>query len=280
MIKKLTFAIRVLIVALFLCDSPQVFAETIALKAKSYKSKSNLPISTDISPQMFAEEKIDLKKYSPDGRKYEFTRDFISGLGYFKLVSDRHIKEGANAKYYTNRRDMITAFADNLFLDNTDLRIARNYVRKYTQTNNAFINKATEMYINVCISIIAINLEERKLLKDFNANKRIEEVTNREWNQFLLQQKDLSLKRKDALANLLGAAMIVGKALVSERIDEEGFSTFLSLTVRQKRDLISKINRISKEDIASGVQSGQSYVEASLAAILQPISDPRFSLSR
>ena len=73
-------------------------------------------------------------KNNPDIKKYEFSRSYITSLSYMKDIYERWNKN-APKKLFANQKDkMIKATLNDLALDNSDLRIIKNYLLKWIKS--------------------------------------------------------------------------------------------------------------------------------------------------
>src|ERR1700691_2773705 len=82
----------------------------------------------------FAED--DFSKNNPDVKKYEFARSYITALSYMKDIYDRWDKNAPKQLFANQKDKMIKATLNDLALDNSDLRIIKNYLLKYYSSPN------------------------------------------------------------------------------------------------------------------------------------------------
>src|SRR5690349_7833227 len=94
----------------------------------------------------------EFKTNNPDTGKYAFARSYISALGYVEKI-DRRWKTSSPVKVYAAGGDdvkVMRAYVAFVIRDNTDLRIAKNYMTKYLESPNALIKKTADMFIAAC----------------------------------------------------------------------------------------------------------------------------------
>ena len=89
----------------------------------------------------------EFKTNNPDIDKYSFTKSYIAGLSYYHRVALRLKEEEATPISSDKDARAIQRFIENRTLDNTELRIARNYLTKpldvinFLEVIDEFINE-------------------------------------------------------------------------------------------------------------------------------------------
>lgn len=207
------------------------------------------------------------KEQNPDWNKYEFTRDYLTSLEYLKSNADRYEETRLFAAQQEEDKRLIL-LRDELIHNNVNLRVARNYLKKYhTQVNNGLMLKVADIFINVCDELIVFNNEERKLLEDFNAARLKGKVDDARLEAFTSDQQRIYAAKKESLKNLLQASLLVAKVLVSNKENYYGEFDRLGITQEQRYKLLEKINHFNEKQYKGDLRTGQSFVEGSVVAI-------------
>ena len=92
-----------------------------------------------IIPSAFASD--DFEKNNPDIKKYEFARSYISALSYMRDIDDRWNKDAPKKLFAKQKDKMIKATLEDLSLDNSDLRVIKNYLGKYLNSPNPLMRR-------------------------------------------------------------------------------------------------------------------------------------------
>ena len=116
-----------------------------------------------LSPTVFGQEMDPFHKYNPDIQKYEFARSYITSLKYFDNITQRWKNKNPREEFSNNEEAMMQAYVEYLSLDNTDLRIIKNYNIKYLAGQNALIHAVADRLITLCEKLVDINQKEKSL---------------------------------------------------------------------------------------------------------------------
>ncbi|MBP9853648.1 MAG: hypothetical protein KBD53_02135 [Candidatus Omnitrophica bacterium] len=212
------------------------------------------------------------KKENPDGRKYEFTRDYLTSLEYLKKNSEQYeLTRKASAEYKEEQR--ISALKTELIQNNVNLRVARNYLKKYhTQTNNGLMLNVSDIFTKVCDQLIELNNQEKILLDKMLAfHKGSAEKVN--MSTVEADRVKIYQSRKDSLKDLLKASILVTKVLVSNQENQNGTFNRLGITQEQRYKLLEKLNHFSEETYRGELRSGQTFLEGSVVTIREILED-------
>ena len=211
---------------------------------------------------------------NPDIQKYEYARSFISSLNYIKAVYERWHRSSPT-KDFKGVKDvtLMRGFLSYLIKDNSDLRIAKNYLKTYLESKNALIRKSADMFILGCNTVIAINDKEKQIWDQWNAIKGSGLGTRKNETAFLNAQVELALKRKEAFKNIIGSSVLLTKVLRSvQNKDEKG--VLLAINAVQRKKLLKSLDEVGKTNLDWGLKAGQTFQEASVAVIREILEDP------
>ncbi len=214
----------------------------------------------------------EFKKYNPDGEKYSFVKSFITSLNYFHIIAERQRSQPIE-KAYEDDVDKIGDIMDNLYFDNTDLRVARNLIEKHLRSNNALIIRATDLVIKACDELIDLNSKDYNSWAELYNAKFIVEMESFDKSRFFSLQNEFAEQKKAALEKLLQAALTVTHILISDKPDTAGQMTLLAVTQAEREKLMERIDSYFGEDVEQGLRSGQTYLKASISAINEVLGD-------
>ena len=213
------------------------------------------------------------RTYNPDWKKYEFTRDYITSLGYLKKNYDR---EGAFSfqESEPNILNSIARMRDELIQENVNLRVARNYLKRYrNQTRNGLMLKVSDMFTNVCNELIELNSEQRLLLEEMHSRQRNGELDEAVAATFEKRQLSINRVRRESLKKLLRSSILVTKVLVSPHENYYGEFDRLGITQEQRYKLLNKVKSFDEAAYSGELRSGQSFLEGSVVAIREILED-------
>lgn len=213
------------------------------------------------------------RQNNPDWKKYEFTRDYLTSLGYLKKNYDREdgIDLSGSEPSILNR---IAQMRDELIQENVNLRVARNYLKRYkNQARNGLMLKVTDLFTDVCDDLIELNSQQRTMLEEMHAMQRRGAMDDTAAALFEQRQAKISRERREALKELLRASILVTKILVSP--DENYYGEFdrLGITQEQRYKLLDKIRRFNEASYQGELRSGQSFLEGSVVTIREILED-------
>ncbi|HBG62459.1 MAG: hypothetical protein A2Y03_07665 [Omnitrophica WOR_2 bacterium GWF2_38_59] len=219
-----------------------------------------------------------IKEFNPDGKKYEFVRDFIHSLSYLQANDDRSKKiSGMSFDKLDNvqkGRELISGFVK----DNANIRVAKNLLKKYISPENGLMLKVTDLFTEVCDELIVINKSERQLLQDFQEIQEKQELESFDGKEFRDRQRKLASIRRDSLKKLFEASMLVTKVLVSNKEDRFDQLTMLGITSQERKKLLEKLDKFYSKEFDGSLKEGQSFLQASVAVIRDVLMDTTWGL--
>ncbi len=213
------------------------------------------------------------RKYNPDWKKYEFTRDYLTSLEYIRKNYDRQdsIDLSGAQPDVLNR---IARMRDELIHENVNLRVARNYLKRYkNQARNGLMLKVADLFTHVCDDLIDLNSGQRALLEEMHALQRRGEMDSAAAARFEERQLAINYERRDALKELLRASILVTKILVSPTENYYGEFDRLGITQEQRYKLLDKVREFDEASYQGELRSGQSFLEGSVVTIREILED-------
>jgi len=214
----------------------------------------------------------DFATNNPDIDKYAFASSFISALGYFHSINRRQELKFPKKLYPHDEDNQIRRFIDNLTLDDSDLRIAKNYMVKYLKSPNALIRKTADIVILCCDQEIVLNKQQQELWRQWFALKKAHKDTPENERKFVREQVSFVYKRKEVERDLIKASIFMTKVLKSAQ-NPQGEGYQLAITTKQRERLLSKLDAYGKYTIDWGIKPGQTTVQASIATIREVLED-------
>jgi len=212
-----------------------------------------------------------MQKYNPDGDKYQFLKKYINCLEYLQTNEERRKTATSFTKSDWSDEQSQKQWRQHIIMDNANLRIARNLIKKYKTSNNGFILKTTELFMQFCNNLINLNNEERKTFEDIIKNKST--FSDLKESDLINIQSELNNQRKNILKQLLESSMWTQKVLISSEPDRFGELMSLGVTARQRQRLINKLDDFKGKGFDGEVREGQSFLQASVSAIREMLED-------
>lgn len=214
---------------------------------------------------------------NPDVDKYAFVKNFITGLGHYHHAADRLKKEADLVSATSSEASAIQAFIDNRTLDNTEFRIARNYLTHFSTSKNGLVRKVAQDTIATYDQLIALSMSERELWQSLYEFKIKDDSQRLDEEDFIRQQTELALDKKEAAKGLLQSSLLVRTILLSaEKCADENCHA-LAITQEERGRLIEKLDAFASNNMAWGAKVGQSTSEACEAAIREVLEDRLYS---
>ena len=215
----------------------------------------------------------EFKRNNPDGNKYEFARSYISALSYFDVINQRWSKSTLKKKFVGHDLNVIRGSMHYLVLDNSDLRVAKNYMVKYLKLPNSLMRKVADMLIYSCDQDIVLNNQEKNLWQDWLNKKALGIPKPQEEKDFIKAQEAVELKRKESDKAIIKASILLTKVLLSQdNPNDKG--RMLAITDKQRSKLLDFLDEYGKEVLDWGLKPGQSTLDASIAVIREVLEDP------
>lgn len=228
------------------------------------------------APPVFADFYSDVeqvRQFNPDGKKYEFVKDYLVSLSYLD-VNAKRVEQLAALDFGTlEDAEKGRVLMESLIQDNVNLRVAKNMMKRYAASPNGLILKVTEMFTGTCDEQIALNTEERALDQTFYDAQTKKEMEKFDEDSFRQRREELAMQRRASLQNLFGTALMVQKILVSSRTDRFGELVRLGVTENQRGKLLRKIGELFPDLKDEKPEGGQSFIAASVAAVKERLLD-------
>ncbi|MBU0469626.1 MAG: hypothetical protein KKF78_10700 [Candidatus Omnitrophica bacterium] len=219
-----------------------------------------------------------IKEFNPDGRKYDFVKDFIFSLSYLQINDERSKKvSGLSFDKLDNvqkGRELISGFVK----DNANIRVSKNLLKKYITPENGLMLKVADLFTEVCDELIAVNISERQLLTEFQEIQEKQELDDFDGKEFRDRQRKLASLRRDSLKKLFEASMLVTKVLVSDKEDRFEQLTMLGITSRERTKLLEKLDKFGGKEFDGELREGQSFLQGSIAIIREVLMDTSWGL--
>ena len=232
-----------------------------------------LLLSVFIAPSIsMADDSAAFKKYNPDGMKYEFARSYIASLAYFNSV-DQRWKKSEDIKKKSSHEKFMAWNIERLIYDNMDIRVAKNYMVKYFNTNNQLMRKVTDSYVYACDQLIEVNLRERAAWEDAKSLEENKEFDASKEKKFLALQETIAASRKEVMKQIVAASVLMTKVLLSENTREKDTKKRLALTTAQREKLVDKLDGYAKENLDWNLKPGQTLVQAAEASVREILED-------
>ena len=136
------------------------------------------------------------------------------------------------------------------------------------------MRKSLDVFISTCDRLIDVNRQERQLWQVFyKARKEKKENITEEEKAFIVKQKILNSQRQEISKSFVEASLLMTYVMQSENVYlDKPYQLVLSGDERQK--LVKKLDEFAKDNIDWGIKSGQSAIQASVAAIREILEDP------
>jgi hypothetical protein len=216
----------------------------------------------------------DFKRANPDIDKYLFARDFITSLSYYNRVVLR-LKEGIEVKPNGMVLQMLATIKD-LTLDNTDLRIARNYLTKFLSSRNGLIQEVTRRAVDTYDQLLVLNSRDRALWMGYQRFKTLHQPPDYNESDFISQQVRLALDYKEVAKGLLEASVLFQKVLLSAQRCETDSCKELVLTQAERDKLAKRLDTFSGNNLEWGLKPGQTTIQGCVAALREVLEDPLY----
>lgn len=136
------------------------------------------------------------QEYNPDVQKYDFAKIFITGLSYYNRVAMRLEDEVDVQERGLAQKQGVRMFINDRTLDNTELRIAKNYLDKFSDSPNGLIRKVARMSVKTYDQLVEISVRERGLWNRFHDLKPDAVFTEADEKEVLQQQVFLAQEKK------------------------------------------------------------------------------------
>ena len=222
------------------------------------------------APSLYAAD--DFSKNNPDIKKYEFARSYITALSYMKQIDERWEKNAPKKLFADQNDKMIKATLNDLALDNSDLRIIKNYLLKYLTSPNILMRKVADIVVVSTSREIAINDDEKTLWEKWFNLLAAGQATRPKEVDFVKAQYSMELKRKEFDTDIVQASAFMTKVLMSDK-NKNGKGHLLAITAQQRQKLLDKLDSFGGDSLDWGLKPGQRTLEGSIAVIREMLED-------
>jgi hypothetical protein len=202
-------------------------------------------------------------------------------LSYYARV-DLRLKDEEKAKAegeFKTDTALIRKFIENRTLDNTELRIARNYLTKYSSSRNMFIRKIADQAVVAYDQFLVHNSREREYWLEFYSFKTKNVPAGYDEEGFVARQVGLALQKKEVAKSLLTASALVQKVLLSSQRCESDACMELALTQEERDKLVKKLDSVANNTQDWGLKAGQTTIQGCVAALREVLEDPLYKSS-
>lgn len=216
------------------------------------------------------------QEYNPDIDKFAFAKSYIASLSYYGRLNQRLLQEKEIGDRFDADIAVIKTFVNNRTLDNTELRIAKNYLLKYAKSQNMLIRRVTYNTMAAYERNIMVSSAERRLWEAYYRFRKMGIPKNLNEADFKAQMSSLARDRKTSGVALLEAVMMFKKVILSAASCRDENCQDLALTQSQREKLLQKLDGFAGDNMAWGIKAGQGTFEAAIASVREILEDPLF----
>ena len=219
------------------------------------------------------------RELNPDAGKYAFVKDYIFALSYYARVAQRLQLEGEIVAESLDQQAVVRQLVANRTLDNTELRIARNYMSRYRSSASPFVRKTALTAIDAYQRLLSMSVRERTLWSDFLRYILAGKPESFDEKEFGRQQVLLAQQKKEVAKDVLRASVLATRVMLSAAHCEDEGCRVLNFTQDERDRLSAALSTVPGVNMDWGMKPGQSTVEACAAVIRESLEDPLY-LSR
>lgn len=211
---------------------------------------------------------------NPDGKKYDFVKNYLCALSY---LNENIIRDSKTPPFsLDNFEDLKTTKAqiDNYTLSNINLRISKNYLRKFKTPANGLMLKVADLFTRFCDEQIELNNQERTLLQQLYDLKKNNAKEQFKKDDFIKKFENFENQRRKSLEGLLESSLLVTKVLISDKKNKFGELVNLGISERERKKLLRKLDDFKGEEFKGAIREGQTFLAGSISAIREILEDP------
>lgn len=214
-------------------------------------------------------------KNNPDGKKYEFVRDYIESLKFLKQNQNRAHSMLQKDYLKKDSGQKIEILKQNLVLDNFNLRVAKGLLRKYYTPENGLMLKATDTFNKMVDELADINNRESAQIEILLSNKTkiTPDLIAFENKSFAKTQNKWALKRRETYRKLIQTALLIPDILVSSKPNEYGEFVTLGISKNERTKLLKQLDAFDGDKYRGDLRSGQTFLQASVSVIRKILED-------
>jgi hypothetical protein len=216
------------------------------------------------------------KQLNPDIDKFDFAKTFITSLSYYGKMDKRLVEEQKAGDQFAQEPKALKAIIDNRTNDNTDLRVAKNYLVKYASSKNMLIRKVAYDLAVAYENHILVSSKERSMWQAYYKFKSTGIPKDLNEPEFKRQMENLARDRRSAALSVLEQVMMLKKVILSAARCADENCQELALTQRERDKLVTKLDSFAKDNRAWGMKAGQGTFEAAIASVREVLEDPLF----
>jgi hypothetical protein len=211
---------------------------------------------------------------NPDVDKFAFAKSYIASLSYYGRLDKRLAQEAAFGDKYDRDLPTIKVLIDDRTLDNTELRVARNYLGKYAASKNMLIRKVAYDAMTAYEQHIFLSSREKRLWEAYYKFKKLAMPGGLNEAEFKKQMESLARDRKGAALGVLRTVLLFKTVLLSAARCQDETCHDLALTQSQRDKLVKKLDAFAPENTEWGMKPGQATFEAAVASVREVLEDP------
>ncbi len=235
-----------------------------------------LPFPAFAATGSSAAVKTPFQEYNPDIDKFAFAKSFLASLSYYGRLNGRLEKEKEVGDQFDKGLEVIKTFVDNRILDNTELRIAKNYLPKYASSKNMLIRKVAYNMVLAYEQNITVSSAEKRLWEAYYRFKKMGVPKDLNENEFKKQMASLARDRKTAAMGVLESVMMFKKVILSAKGCDNENCQKLALTQSEREKLLKKLDAFAGDNMAWGMKAGQGTFEAAIASVREILEDSAY----
>jgi len=220
------------------------------------------------------------QQFNPDGPKYDFVKNYLVSLTYLKKNAERSQNSPEiNAEEF-EKGGFFQALMDELIQENINLRVAKNFLKKYQNSNNGLILKVRDLFTQICDEQIDVNNKERTYIGKVLQTQIEQGLESVDIKTFMRNIQGWAMERRTLLQKLLEASMMINKILVSNQIDEFGEFVMLGVTEAEREGLLLRMDTFYEEGFQGELRQGQTFLQASVSIIREILEDDSWDTLR
>jgi hypothetical protein len=199
--------------------------------------------------------------------KYEFARDYVEGLGYLKKIREMD-RIGRPPERLKDKKEFINDYMEDIRRARADMIEMRKTMAAYEVPRDPEVRRAAILTVksyDVYIQCMDKILEKQGQLwsasdEEFNPNPLIRSISEQ------------YPKMNEAMNMLSDCSVLVTHAILDTRPDERGKLTYLGISSRERKALISSLDDIYGDDIEGGMREDQPKIDQCGAILVQGLT--------
>lgn len=197
---------------------------------------------------------------------FEFGKSFINSLQHLKINEER-TSQTLNTNF-DSEIELGIASMKNLRLAIQEIQMAQSQISSYENSNNEIVKTAADFIIK------AYQQLQQSMTESLELQEKLYSASPEEFNQgeYMSKISALQANQETAMTLLIQSSVLVTHSFVSKQPDEKGNLSYLVLTSKQRKELISELDSIFGKSIKNGMQEGQTHLEACAGALRQVLS--------